>query len=84
VKVAKNPIFAQFEARCTFEDCKGRIIFDEAHSAGLKIGDKLQFQSSNPVYGRCPLCKRHMMQITKAPESPKPKPPVGFTKIPTE
>lgn len=84
MRAAKNPLFAQFEARCTFGGCNGRILFDEAQSAGLKVGDKLTYQSSNPTYGRCPLCQRHMMQISRAPEAPKPKPPTGFTKIPTE
>ncbi len=82
--IPNNPIFAAFEAKCSFEGCLGKIKFEEAQSAGLKIGDKLVFQSSNPVYGRCPICKRHMMVVTKAPQPPQPPPPKGFSKIPKE
>lgn len=84
MRQAYNPIFAKFEARCTHPDCKGHIIFEEAHSVGLKIDDMLLYQSSNPAYGRCPLCKRHMMKVSKIPELPAPKGPKGFSKIPTE
>jgi hypothetical protein len=81
---ANNQIFTAFEAKCSHEECPGRIKFDEAHSAGLKVGDTMIFQSSEPSYGRCPICKRHKMVITKGPPPPKPQPPKGFTKNPTE
>lgn len=82
--IPHNPIFAKYEAKCTHPGCVGRIKFEEAQSAGLKVGDILQYQSSNPVYGRCPLCKRHMMKVSLAPTPPPPPPPKGFSKIPKE
>lgn len=80
----QNPIFGRHEARCGHPECGlGRIVFDEAFSAGYRIGDAV-LSGSDPTQGRCPLCKRYSMKVTTVPET-KPLPnPTGFTSIPTK
>lgn len=80
----QNPMFGRHEAKCVHPECgRGRIIFDEAFSAGYKIGDAV-LSGSDPAHGRCPLCKRYSMKVTNIPEV-KPLPsPTGFTSIPTK
>lgn len=83
-----NPLFGKYEAVCSFADrrankCKGRIIFEESHSARYVIGSPVP-RGTNPSYGKCPLCKRYMMLVTKVPELQAPPGPVGFSSIPTK
>ena len=84
MKPPDNPLFAKYEAKCTFTDCPGKLVLKEAQSAGLRAGEMIPVHSANPSYGRYPICKRHMMKITKTPPPPQPDPPKGFTKIPRE
>jgi len=84
MRPAPNPLFATYEARCTHEDCAGVLKFEEGQSAGLAPGKIIPFTSSNPAYGRCPICLRHKMMVTKGPPPPEPAPLKGFSKIPKE
>lgn len=80
----KNPLWVQYEAFCTFPDCAGHLKLENAESAGLQVGSILPHYSAEPSFGRCPLCKRYQMKVTKGPPPREVRLPQGFTKIPTE
>ncbi len=82
--VVPNPVFAKYKLVCTYPGCKGAQQIEQAQSAGLRIGDLVPEDPGNFHYARCPRCKRTQMRVVEAPEPPKPKTPVGWTKIPTE
>lgn len=79
-----DKLAGKYTLQCSGPGCAGQLILDQNYGVGWKLGDKVPMDPSNPTYGRCPQCKRHNMQVTKAPSSPLPKKPAGFTKIPTE
>jgi hypothetical protein len=79
-----NPVFAPYDLECSWPGCGGKQKVEQAHSAGLRVGDLVPMDGSDPSYGRCPMCKRHAMKVKKGPEPAKPKGPKGFTKVPTE
>lgn len=79
-----NPVFAKYKLACTQLGCAGTQIVEQAQSAGLLLGSMVPFDPNNPSYGRCPRCRRNHMKVVEAPPSPKPRPPKGFTKVPTE
>jgi hypothetical protein len=80
----QNPLFGQYRLECTHPGCSGRALIDQAMSAGLRVGDIVPEDSSNPNFGRCPLCRRCMMKVVEAPPGPEPILPQGFSRIPTE
>lgn len=84
MRPAANALFTSYEAQCSQEGCPGRLKFDESQSAGLAPGKIIPFTSANPAYGRCPICLRHKMTVTKGPPPPEPAPLKGFSKIPKE
>ena len=80
----QNPLFDKHEAHCSYAGCgKGHIIFEEAGSAGYKIGDVLP-KGTDLTYGKCPLCRRYQMKVVKIPERSKPAAPKGWSSIPKE
>lgn len=77
-------MWGDYEAQCETTGCPGKLHFEYALSAGLRIGDVIPYDSGYPTFGLCPHCKRYRMRITSAPEPPPIPGPVGFTKIPKE
>lgn len=78
-----NPLFGSYEAVCVYDGCgKGKLRVEEAASVGYKVGD-LMIKSTDPAYGRCPLCRRYFMKIVSVPERATPQGPKGFSKIPS-
>lgn len=77
-------LYGKFEAECTWHPCKGKLKFETSHSAGLKLGDTIPDDPRDANFGRCPICRRTRMRVTKVPEVRPPPGPKGFTKIPTE
>ncbi len=78
-----SPIFAEYRLACTHPGCFGKVILEQAESAGWKLGQVISEDLSYPSLGRCPVCKRHKMKVVKAPEPPKPTGLKGWTKVPT-
>ncbi len=81
----RNPIFTFYRLRCTFPGCAGDAIIEQAMSSGLDIGYVIPENTSDPAYGRCPICKRYMMRVVEVADGPpEPPSPQGFSKIPEE
>ena len=79
-----NKLFVEYELTCTHPGCFGKRKIEQAESAGWQLGSILPEDRTHPDVGKCIVCKRYKMRVTKAPEPVKPKGPVGWTKIPTE
>ena len=79
-----NPIFGEYEAACTQTGCQGRLILEQAQSAGWRLGELIPYSPGEPVMGRCPVCKSHKMKVTRVPQPPPVKLPPGFTRIPSK
>lgn len=79
-----NPLFTEYKLTCTHPGCFGKVLVEQAMSAGWALGQLIPEDHTHPDVGRCPVCKRHKMRVTSAPPPPKPVDPVGWTKIPTE
>lgn len=77
-------VWGQFEGECQELGCSGKRKFEQAHSAGLRIGDMVPEDLSNPMFGRCPLCRKYTLKIVAVPPQATPPGPKGFTKVPTE
>lgn len=75
-------MFEKYRLNCTHPGCNGRMIVEQAVSAGLRLGDLVPGDSANPSYGRCPKCHRYMMKVTYTTPPQQPLPPEGFSKIP--
>ena len=79
-----DPLAGKYRLKCTAEGCPGEHDAVQNYGAGWKLGDVIPMDPTNPLYGRCPQCKRYNMKVVKVPEAPLPVPPKGFTKIPTK
>lgn len=79
-----NPLFFAYRMECTHPGCHGKAEIEQAESAGWQLGMIIPEDHSHPGVGRCPVCKRHKMRITKVPPPPKVIGPKGWEKIPTE
>jgi len=77
-----NPLFAEYKLECTHPGCHGRRTVQQAMNAGLKLGDIIPEDLTVPDFGRCPMCRRHIMKIVKAPEPPKPPGVKGWNRVP--
>lgn len=77
-------LFQEFRARCSNPGCSFQLIFQEALSAGYRVGDKMYQYPGEENKGRCGRCKTYSMVISKTPAPPTPKLPEGFWKVPTE
>ncbi len=77
-----NPLFFPYSLACTHAGCQGKQLIEQAQSAGWVLGMIIPEDSSNPEVGRCPKCRRCKMKVVNAPEPPKPKGPIGWTKVP--
>jgi len=76
-------IYGDYTAACTFNGCPGTRKFTQGLSAKLTPGDMVPYDQSQPEFGKCPICKRHMMRVATAPALPPPILPKGFSAIPT-
>lgn len=78
-----NPIFFKYGLGCTFPGCQGRQEVEQATSAGWTLGYKIPEDTSNPEVGKCPMCRRYSMVVTRAPDPVEPEKPIGWAKVPT-
>lgn len=79
-----NPLFQTYKLRCTWKDCGGTRLIEQAPSAGLRLGELVPPDPSDFNYARCPRCRRCKMQVIEVPPAPEPVGPKGFTRVPTE
>lgn len=73
----------KYVLKCTHPGCHGELVTKFDFSAGLVVGQIFSEDPTDTTRGRCPVCRRHKMQVVSAPEAPKPPGPKGFTKVPT-
>jgi hypothetical protein len=73
-------LYQEFRARC--RNCTFELKFNEAMSAGYRVGDSMYMDPTDDTKGRCGRCKTYTMVIIKVPEPPTPVQPDGFWKIP--
>lgn len=78
-----DKLWAKYEAKCGATGCTGTLKFEQAWSAGLMMGSQVPEDPTNPLFGRCPRCRRHSLIVTVVPMEPVSSGPKGFTKIPT-
>lgn len=71
-----------YEAACSYDGWSTPIKL--ALGMNLQVGDPVYRDPEKPYFGKCPLCQRYSLRITKTPNVPSPEPPQGFWKIPTE
>ncbi len=79
-----NPLFFKYLLICSFPGCQGKQEVEQAETAGWTLGQTLPEDPSCPDVGRCPMCKRHQMKVTRVPDRAKVKGPKGWDKIPTK
>lgn len=79
-----NPMFAKYRLSCTHPGCGAIRWIEQAFSAGLREGDMVPPDPSDPVFARCQRCQRYKMKVVEGPPQSEPLLPEGFTKIPTE
>lgn len=72
-----------YETRCQVQGCLGKAIEYRPPGEGWRPGMMVQEDPTDPVIGRCPMCKRYRMMVTRAPELPPPQGPEGFWRLPT-
>lgn len=79
-----DKLSANYTLRCSAEGCGGETGADQNLGVGWTLGTIVRMDPGNPVYGRCPKCKRHNMVVVKVPAARLPKKPKGFTQVPTK
>lgn len=79
----KDNLSGKYLLKCTQPGCHGELIARFNHGERVTVGAIIPLDSTEPTRGRCPVCKRHKMQVVTAPEVAPPPPPKGFTKVPT-
>jgi len=78
----KDPLSGKYVLKCQREGCPGEIIAEQNYGMKYSVGTMVPMDPTNPVYGRCPQCQRHKMQVVQVPEQLLPTPPKGFTRLP--
>ena len=79
-----NGMWGSYSAKCKWPGCPGTVVYENHLSANHQVGDTIVYDANRPEKTRCPNCKRASLVVTSMPEKPKPPPPKGWTKIPTE
>jgi hypothetical protein len=79
-----DTLSAKYTLTCQAKECEGIAVVTQNLGVRWKVGDIVSMDPTNPVFARCPQCKRHNMMVTQVPTAPLPPKPKGFTKVPTE
>lgn len=73
-------LFQEYRAKCSI--CGFEKKFEEAISAGYKLGSVMYQYPGDDQKGKCARCRSHTMVIIKVPDPPETNKPEGFWKIP--
>lgn len=73
----------KYVLKCTHEGCHGELVTTFNHGERIAVGQVFQRDTTDATRGRCPVCKRHKMQVVSAPALPTAPGPKGFSKVPT-
>lgn len=79
-----SKLFSEYTLECSWKGCPGKRIVEYPMNGGWEVGMIVPEDSSHPDVGRCPMCKRHIMRVTKGPEKPPPPKPKGWNRVPTQ
>ena len=83
-KPRNDVVSIPLQIRCTIPGCAGTAKVSSTVGMGHRLGDLLIEDRSQPMFGRCPLCKSYKMQIVEVPTPPPSAAPKGFTEVPTK
>lgn len=81
---SSDDLYGDYTLACSHPGCAGKSIQQQAISSGLRPGDLVPEDPSDPSFARCPLCKRHQMKVLTIPSPATQRAPNGFSKIPVE